>query len=178
MKSIQVFFDTEFSDCDRADPQIISIGFVVDQEKPHEDLYIELSDGWSKDAVSPFVTETVLPLLGRYYPELLRRSAAAARIEQYFDELRNGDRAVSIELASDSEWDWVMLCSLYEPRWPSHFNATFKVRPFTELQESLITEYFEVNGLEADRHHALIDARALAYAVAKIDELMSREDID
>lgn len=174
---VTIYFDTEFSDVAK-NARLISIGFAVDLEKPYQDLYIELADGWNKAEVSFFVEESVLPKLGRFYPEVLRCSAAAARIEEYLDDHRDGDKSIQVQLISDSQWDWAMVNSLYEPGWPKEFNVTFKMRPFSELQESLISEYFVVNGIENERHHALVDARALQYACNKIEEIMSSEDVE
>lgn len=55
-----VFFDTEFTGLS-SDPRLLSIGMVADSG---EELYIELTNGWSEDNCSYWVMNNTLPLLG------------------------------------------------------------------------------------------------------------------
>ena len=58
---MRVFFDTEFTGLS-SDPRLLSIGMVADRG---EELYIELTNGWSEDNCSYWVMKNIMPLLGK-----------------------------------------------------------------------------------------------------------------
>ena len=166
---VTVFFDTEFTAIS-PDADLLSIGFVVIDSDA--ELYIEIADA-NRAIASHFVRTEVLPLFGRHNPEVLTRNAAAARIEAWFDELREGDRQRQIIMVSDSPMDWQLFHELFIPLpgqapWTSEVNAVGRMvsmlldsgrqhQAFTEGQEA----YFRCH---KGRHHALVDARALKAA--------------
>ncbi|PZR34591.1 MAG: hypothetical protein DI524_16530 [Ectopseudomonas oleovorans] len=60
MKTRRIYLDTEFTSLNRYRAQLISLALVV-PEGP--EFYVELTDTWTPADCSPFVTNTVLPLL-------------------------------------------------------------------------------------------------------------------
>ncbi|VXC95049.1 conserved hypothetical protein [Pseudomonas sp. 8Z] len=62
MTKHRVYLDTEFTTLNRYRAQLISLALVV---PGGPELYIELTDTWSAEDCSPFVIDTVLPLLDR-----------------------------------------------------------------------------------------------------------------
>ena len=86
MDNVRIFLDTEFSSLNEAERDLIALALV--SESTDDALYIVLANGWDKREVSPFVRDTVLPMLTRYGPEVLTRAAAAARIEEWLDARR------------------------------------------------------------------------------------------
>jgi len=120
-----IFFDCEFTDL-LPDAGLISIGLAAERDvvKP---LYIELSEGWTRDGCSNFVLTTVLPLLGRHHPFQISREETATRIQEWLDNLRRGDREKKLIFLSDSSRDWSYLLGLFPSKpgdvpWPSRFN--------------------------------------------------------
>jgi hypothetical protein len=104
--------------------------------------------------------------------------AAAARIEEWLDELRGDNRQQQIVLLSDSTWDWQFLLELFipapsEPPWARSFNVAGRLvqqyldsgRQMAEFNEALEMFHRE----HRQQHHALVDARGLklAYREAK-----------
>ncbi|EPJ5971189.1 TPA: hypothetical protein ACNIGT_005084 [Pseudomonas aeruginosa] len=75
MTKHRVYLDTEFTTLNRYRAQLISLALVV---PGGPELYIELTDTWSAEDCSPFVIDTVLPLLDR---ALYGRTTGQARAE-------------------------------------------------------------------------------------------------
>ena len=166
---IYVFYDTEFTDLNLA-PDLLSIGLVAGSSD--QELYIEIADADRRKS-SEFVREVVLPLFGLHDPQILRRAAAAARIEEWLDELRSGDRTRPIVMVSDSPMDWQHLLDLFvlmpsELPWARQANITGHLvyaymhsgRQNAAFDEAL-EDYFRRH---REQHHALVDARALKAA--------------
>ena len=164
-----VLFDTEFTDLG-VNADLLSIGFVT--ADTDDELYIEISDA-DRGCCSSFVREVVLPLFGKHNPETLPRAGAAARIDDWLDGLREGNRERPIVLMSDYGGDWMHLLDLFvttpgEFPWAQQMNVSgWLVQnhllsgaqhfAFEDEQEA----YFRRHG---DRHHALVDARAMKAA--------------
>lgn len=81
---VVVFYVTDLT----SDPELISVGFVGSDLAA--ELYIEIANA-NLEAASEFVRKEVLPLFGKFNPEILTRSNAATRIAGWLDELRQGD---------------------------------------------------------------------------------------
>lgn len=167
---VMVFYDGEFTDL-TSDSDLLSIGFVA--AETDSELYIEVSDA-NFAIASQFVRQEVLPLFGQHHPEVLLRVDAAKRIESWLDDLRSGDRQRQIIMASDSQWDWQHFLALFpvhrvgQPSWPSEFNLVGRrvqqllgsgrqMAGFNEAMEMYHRQHKQ-------RHHALVDARALKAA--------------
>lgn len=73
---VVVFYDCEFTDL-TSESELLSVGFVVSDLDA--ELYIEIADA-NLGAASEFVRKEVLPLFGKFNPEILTRSNAANRI--------------------------------------------------------------------------------------------------
>jgi hypothetical protein len=174
---VGIFFDTEFTSLDENWRELISIGLVA--EDSDDALYIELSDGWAKSSCSDFSRDIVLPLLGRHQPELLTRAAAAARIEEWLRARRQDPESLLLFL-SDSDIDWSLMLALFEPGWARAQNAVWR-HIGQELHDSNTNPEYEA-ALEAyfqkraqrllkrggERHHALVDAKAMKAAFQKV----------
>jgi hypothetical protein len=164
-----IFIDTEFTDLN-SDSDLLSIALVASDYD--SELYVEISDA-NRALASPFVRTEVLPLFGQHNPEVLTREAAAARIQEWLDDLRDGDRSRQIVALSDSSWDWQHLLELYitmpgEEPWARTFNVVGRM--VNSLLESgrqiaafdvALEHYHQQHN---QRHHAMVDARALKTA--------------
>jgi hypothetical protein len=166
---VTLFYDCEFTDL-TPDSDLLSIGFVA-SDFSHE-LYIELLDAEVRLS-SDFVRSEVIPLFGKHNPEVLTRAAAAVRIEEWLDDLRDGDRSRQIVALSDSAWDWQHLIELFvtmpgEETWARKFNVVgrYVSTAFTSGRQSVAFDAaLEVyHRQHQERHHALVDARALKAA--------------
>jgi hypothetical protein len=166
---VTIMYDTEFTSL-TSDADLLSIGLTaLDFDA---DLYIEISDA-NLAIASHFTRTEVLPLFGQHNPEVLTRDAAAARIEAWFDELREGDRQRQIVLVSDSPMDWQLFHELFiplpgQPPWTSEVNVVGRMvkhllgsgRQQAAFAEAL-EDYFRRH---KGRHHALVDAHGLKAA--------------
>jgi hypothetical protein len=166
---VMVFYDSEFTAIS-PDADLLSIGFAASDSDA--ELYIEIEDADLATA-SLFVREAVLPLFGRHNPEVLTRDAAAARIEAWFDGLREGDRQRQIVLVSDSPMDWQLFIELFvtmpgKPPWTSEINVVGRMVQHllgSGRQQAAFAEALEIYFRQhKGRHHALVDARALKSA--------------
>jgi hypothetical protein len=166
---ITVFYDTEFTDL-KSDSDLLSIAFVAGDV--NAELYIEIADA-NRANVSDFVHTEVLPLFGRFNPEVLTRNNAAVRIETWLDRLREGNRNRQVIMMSDSSWDWQHLCGLLgqlsgQASWSQALNVIGRTAQQIISEPSLmvsINEKIEAYHREHRlRHHALVDARALKAA--------------
>ena len=182
VSQIGIFFDTEFTSLDENWRELISIGLVA--ESSDDSLYIELADGWAKSSCSDFSRDVVLPLLGRHHPDVLTRAAAAARIEEWLRKRRPDPEAPALFI-SDSDIDWSLLLALFEPGWARAQNAVWR-HVGQELHginmnpeyEAALEAYFQKRAQRllkrgGERHHALVDARALKAAFQSVAGVVS-----
>lgn len=136
------------------------------------ELYIEIADA-NLETASEFVRKEVLPLFGKFNPEVLTRNNAATRIAARLDELRQGDPCRQIVMVSDSTWDWEHLARLFgqvpgQTSWSLRLNVVARMveqvidcsQQITGFSE-LIEKYHRQHNF---RHHALVDPRALKSA--------------
>lgn len=157
---MRIYYDTEFSSLDgNVDWDMISAGFVTETG---EELYIEITD-FLREECSPFVVETVLPLLGKgdKIPERMAGSHFAWRFCNWLEQFKQ-----PIELVSDSPVDWSLLhgyCYAEFSTFPVKVQGQVWRRSDNyEIQVALLeTElrFWHVN--QGMQHHALFDARRL-----------------
>jgi inhibitor of KinA sporulation pathway (predicted exonuclease) len=165
MPKPRIFFDTEFTDLGFG-ADLISIAFISGTNE----LYIVISDVDLSEA-SDFVRENVLPLLDKHSPEHLKRDQAAFRIQEWINALRSNDMTREMVLCCDSNWDWQMLLELYpfmpgQPTWASAQHVVCRLAQNELAATSRDGSFFEALehslGQNPERHHALVDARALS----------------
>ena len=155
---MKVYLDCEFTDLVGivCDIQLISAGFVAEDGS---EFYGELTDMYEEGGCSSFVHEAVLPHLnfekyGMCTKEFLLRLKVWI---QDFNE--------PVVLYSDAVgYDYGLLYDLWTEYdlWPTNLVRKPVNANSHEIQQG-IENYFEYQPM-AIRHHALWDARALAYA--------------
>lgn len=141
----RIYLDTEFTTLNRYRAQLISLALVV---PGGPEFYVELTDTWSPADCSPFVTDTVLPLLDH--------ANHGRTTEQARAELLAFLQALGpVEIITDApDHDWPLLLWLAGP---AGLPANVQPQP-GRLAIDLDAEY---SGDESP-HHALQDARLLA----------------
>jgi len=158
---IIIYFDTEFTNLvPRAlrGTYLISAGFVTDRDEA-ETLYFEINGAWTVEDCSPFVIETVLPLLEGGKARMLEQ-AASANLIAWIKGLE-----VDVELMATSPLDREYFFDLVPPDlWPENLKAV-RIVSFDNLSwfwrlraKSAEERFFQMGGR---RHHALDDAKAL-----------------
>lgn len=146
MNLTRIYLDTEFTSLNRYRARLISLALVV---PGGPEFYAELTDTWTPADCSPFVTDTVLPLLDH---AVYGRTTEQARAEllAFFQQF---DR---IEIISDAiSWDWPFLLWLAGPRMPDGI----------ENDQACIDREIDLEEIGEPPHHALQDARVLAALV-------------
>ena len=160
-KTINVFFDTEFSDIDpKKTPALISVGLVSDGRE----FYAELTDTWDEGMCSSFVIETVLPLLDggdrRMTVEQL-----AARLKEWIEGLGDDE----VVLRSDArDWDWRFIQAIFDGYgWPANLCRKCEAINFensNHLHRFRVGQMNYWKSNKARQHHALVDARSMHFA--------------
>lgn len=158
LQVVIIYFDCEFTDLVgiKHDIELISAGFVGPDGC---ELYFELTDNYTRDECSEFVREAVLPYLnpGKYG---MTATQAAHTLRVWIEQL--GDQ---VELATDAPgYDWPLIYGLLVDHqvWPRNLSSG-PVNINTGNVQQEYEQYFTQQPL-AVRHHALWDARALAFA--------------
>ncbi len=153
---MKIFFDTEFTGL-TSDPRLMSIGMVsVDGQE----LYIELTDGWTDAMCSPWVRVNVMPMLGK--GEQLTRREAGQRIDAWL-ALQGADTC----LIADSDYDTTLLAQLMDEYGVARSRYQIELLAFVgknqaKRLEVMKRQYFESQ--PSNQHHALHDARAFCAA--------------
>lgn len=146
MTMTRIYLDTEFTSLNRYRAQLISLALVV---PGGPEFYAELTDTWTPADCSPFVLDTVLPLLNHARHGRTTDQARAELLEFF----RQFDR---IEIISDAiSWDWPFLVWLAGPRMPDGI----------ENDQACIDREIDLEEIGEPPHHALQDARLLAALV-------------
>lgn len=145
MTLTRIYLDTEFTSLNRYQAKLISLALVVPRGP---EFYVELTDSWTPADCSPFVTDTVLPLLNH--------SVYGRTTEQARAELLNFLQILGpVEIITDApDHDWPLLLWLAGP---AGLPANVQPEPGL-LSIDLDADY---SGDEPP-HHALQDARLLA----------------
>ncbi|HWV19318.1 MAG TPA: hypothetical protein VNZ68_12160 [Rhodocyclaceae bacterium] len=154
-----VFFDTEFTDFQHAD--LISVALVGGDGR---ELYIAITD-FKRHLVSDFVEENVLPRLElpTAAPTQATRAEAAQLVADFIQQTPGSC------LVSDAEVDCTLLRGLLKkvrirhPKFALAQNLV-EIDQAMRLMEDLEQTLDEHPG----RHNALIDARALRDAMARL----------
>lgn len=155
---MRIYYDTEFTSLDgNVDGDMISAGFVTDDGR---EWYAEITD-FNRNECSPFVVETVLPLLGRVPAEHMSGDHFDARFAHWLASFEE-----DIELVSDSGCDWFLVngmayLALQElPRRVQGrvWQRTDDVVVLAELDQIEASFWLANPGMQ---HHALLDARRL-----------------
>ncbi len=139
-----MFIDTEFSDF--TFQKLISLGVLSEcgQHKFYAELPVNPED------CSPFVRETVLPLLGKI------PGAACANKDELTQRLNSWLQqfaADKIYICWDYEGDWILFCSVVGKSAPQNIRGC-NVRDKIDAQK--LHDYFQHSGNPV--HHALHDA--------------------
>lgn len=171
---MKTYFDTEFEDL-RAGAGLLSIGLITEAGA---EIYIELTDGWDIDECSPFVLDHVIPLFDADAGDKCSHAEAGIRVLEF---LKRHAENHSVELVSDSEWDWNLLLSLFASQGAErvgnrmqvsgiqiHFSmAQWRSPVAASVFQDAYAGYFSGDNPEQLYylpHHALVDARALRHA--------------
>jgi RimJ/RimL family protein N-acetyltransferase len=142
-----VFLDSEFTDL--ASPQLISVGAVATDSTA---FYAEIT-GWDPAMASPFVNDTVIPLLDG---DAVPREMGA---EAFTDWLMERARRMPTTVISDSGFDrWAMAELFGNENLP--VNVRWQRVPIAYEAMDDATQLLNLR-----RHHALDDARALRHLV-------------
>ncbi len=156
---MRVFLDTEFSNF--RNPQLISIGLAAENG---QEWYGVLEDGWTEGQCSDFVLDVVVPLLSCTAP--ISRAVAGSMVSSWLSSL-----AQEIEVVFDTETDWRLLTQLTQHSRPLGVTITGKV--LTWAGSAMARRYEDVLeqilGENPERHHALIDAKAMRTAVLQTE---------
>jgi len=161
---MKIFFDTEFTDL-IPNPSLISAGFVAENGS---EFYAELSDTYTKDNCSPFVIDTVLPLLDGHKYQMNEWDFAFA-LQAWIQSL-----VVDVKLYSDSPfYDFGLVKKVFNKYhcWP----ANLRVRKCDEFllwgeEAAFFEQEIEMywRNKKNLRHHALEDARCLMLTFKRI----------
>lgn len=160
-----VFFDTEFTTINFGEqPYLMSIGCVSEDGR---EFYAELSDTWHVNLCSPFVCQTVIPLLqgGEFS---ITEAELAVRLKDWIEGL--SDKQVILRTDSPMhDWPWVEQLFKFYGCWPKNLRQKYGTIYFDDDNDDQIERYqgglaayWKENG--ARRHHALVDARSLLFA--------------
>lgn len=147
-----VFLDTEFTSLQR--PELISIGLSASDGT---EFYCERTD-YPTRRCSAFVRSEVVPKLGWDWHAQARLDELAARTQHWFADKARLRVPV---LAFDYEDDGRLVNGLLTPELRA---AVVDLQVRVDMSEQLLQEYFARP--DVVRHHALHDARALAWSCA------------
>jgi hypothetical protein len=158
---MRIYYDTEFTSLDgNVDWDMISAGFI---SETGEEWYVEITNFLREDC-SPFVVETVLPLLGMgdTAPERMASTHFAWRFCNWLETFKE-----PIQLVSDHSVDWHIIqgyCYAEFAAFPVKVQGQVWIRSDKpSIQRALVNvekEFWEKN--PGMIHHALYDARRLA----------------
>lgn len=154
---MRIYLDTEFTDLVGivVPIRLISAGFVA---KNGQEFYFELTDNYQPLDCNDFVREAVLPFLDTAKHGMMR-AQAASRLRCWLEAFGE-----PVQLASDAPgYDCPLIAGLFEEYgWPANLSQNPHTVNAGNVQQE-INNYFTCQPM-AIRHHALWDARALAYA--------------
>ncbi len=155
-----IYIDTEFTTLMARiqNIKLISAGFVAENG---QELYFELPKNYRETDCSYFVSESVLPYLDNTKDVALSNFDALIKLKNWVESFE-----VPVTFLTDAlAYDWILLNELFY-RHGDYFPKNLAHTPLNVASlrvETFIEKYFEENE-NALRHHALWDARALAYA--------------
>ncbi|RQH00196.1 3'-5' exoribonuclease [Paraburkholderia dinghuensis] len=145
------FLDTEFTDF--IDCQLISVAIVGEDGR---EFYGELKPtDYDRTACSAFVIETVLPQLGQFAGRTMSFAQLRSELLAWLHRIPMKPRPV---LCYDYQGDFDLLCDLICGPLPAGWK---REHIGGRIDVSRLEAYFRQHG---GRHHALVDARANAFA--------------
>ena len=155
-----IYIDTEFTTLMARirNIKLISAGFVAEDG---QEFYFELPNNYRKTDCSYFVSENVIPHLDGGEKVAFSSLDAVIKLKEWVE---NFDIQVTF-LTDAPTYDWLLLHELFY-KFGDRFPKNLSHNPLNVRSlrvETFIEKYFEDNK-GAIRHHALWDARALAYA--------------
>jgi hypothetical protein len=159
-----IYFDTEFTSLTSTEYcALISIGLISENGV---EFYRELNDTWNRGLCSDFVLDTVLPLLEGTKVEC--KEEELSRELRDFIESFGLDKEITLRSDSGIDWDWVWDLFQFFGTWPRNLRKQWGGVYLDDdaqipLYEKGMKIYWRAN--EKRRHHALIDARSLLFAV-------------
>lgn len=154
-----IYIDTEFTTLDARikNIRLISAGFVAEDG---QEFYFELPNNYREADCSYFVTEHVTPYLNGGEVALSNLDAVT-KLKAWVESFN-----VKVSFLTDAPgYDWHLLNELFY-RFGDNFPKNLSQYPMNVASlrvETFLEKYFEDNP-DSIRHHALCDARALAYA--------------
>ncbi len=157
-----IYIDTEFTDlhADNGPIRLISAAFVAENG---QEFYFELTDNYEEIDCSEFVLENVLPYLD-HSKFGLTKAEAALKLKAWCESLGE-----PIKFASDAPlYDYELIKEMLVNQNVTIENLDRQAQYLTAvLIEQKVEKYFQAN-INANRHHALCDARAFASVFAKV----------
>ena len=159
-----VYFDCEFSGLSKSINfiKLISAGFLTEDGK---ELYFELHDNFENSDCNDFTKKMILPHLIRS-SHGMSNIQAAQKLKEFIESISG-----KVKLASDApKFDWVLISKLLreENCWPSNL-INDPINLYSEEISYEIDSYFNCN-LNAIRHHALDDTKALINAMRTVQK--------
>ena len=148
--TLKVFVDTEFTNF--VDTDLISIGMAAESG---EEFYAEVP--YPAANCSPFVRESVLPLLGHLPHTFCAIEDLYVKITTWLTIIRPDPE--EIEICFDFQTDWDLFVLALDNRVPSWCQPRMVSRNINEL---LRYKFHKDSNLP--EHHALYDAQANRYA--------------
>ena len=155
-----IYIDTEFTTLMARiqNIKLISAGFVTEDG---QEMYFELPNNWREADCSYFVSENVTLYLDGTENVALSSFDAVTKLKAWVENFNE-----KITFLTDApSYDWLLLHELFF-RHGAYFPKNLDNNPLNVSSlrvETFIEKYFEDNP-DGIRHHALWDARALAYA--------------
>ena len=155
-----IYIDTEFTTLMARieNIKLISAGFVAEDG---QEIYFELPNNYRNTDCSYFVSESVIPHLDGSEKVALSSLDAVIKLKAWVESFE-----VPVSFLTDApSYDWILLNELFY-RHGDYFPKNLVHKPLNVASlrvEIFIKKYFEDN-TDAIRHHAMCDARALAYA--------------
>ena len=155
-----IYIDTEFTTLMARiqNIKLISAGFIAENG---QEFYFELPNNYRQTDCSYFVTEIVIPHLDGSENVAFNSLDAVTKLKAWVESFNE-----PITFLTDApSYDWLLLHELFF-RHGDYFPNNLKNNPLNVSSlrvETFIEKYFEDNP-DAIRHHAMCDARALAYA--------------
>lgn len=169
LKTVNVFFDTEFTTIDpREQPFLISLGCVASVGGATKEFYVELQDTYHHGLCSRFVLETVLPLLEGGACKLME-AQVAVRLKEWVESLGIADEVEVIFRSDAPNYDWPFVADMlnFYGMWPSNMRRKCGVIGFDSPSQvhrynAGLANYWK--GKRHLQHHALVDAHSLLFA--------------
>ncbi len=155
-----IYIDTEFTTLMARiqNIKLISSGFISEDGR---EFYFELPNNYKEADCSYFVSESVIPHLNGTAEVALSSFDAVIKLKEWVESFNE-----PITFLTDApSYDWLLINELFY-RHGDYFPTNLAHTPLNVASlrvETFIEKYFEENP-DAIRHHAMCDARALAYA--------------